>query len=529
MVATIKRDFRKLMVIPEINYREIHPSGIIEKIGILYLSSAEETEDKSGKGPRGWLAKEPAEVVSLDNPAVYECPALQDLGLIDRKSLIEHYRNVLTARLEAAQKDDKKPYRAQLIEVLTEMIESVDEVDEIVIGGIHRGLAFPDVVAKWRHDQKAPDKELHYKYVETVPCEVLSPVGYADLFAVATERNGRAMSQLGYTFVDLVVLAKFVLVNLMKHQTFFRTFVMTGNPRATEAEVKALKAAGQIKDGGSRYSLPWAVAEIDNEFPELEIIKRLKISEKETDPEKAKKRIQESRLQYGPLEGTDIHRNVNYFRACASAKLAASYFSGSQTKDRETHGRPGTEPAECFRTGQYWTAEQRAAWWNGNCPGQGTMPTQVDTAKVAVDVKRVQGVANGSEFALVRSVADNLINKGGNDAAIADFQNQNRLRLIVTDSVFRLLDGDAASAVMLTRIVASMQAVRDLDTSAYRSLIGDLETLVNETVLRLKGSETGPKAEPEPEPKSEPTPPKGASKSKPPAGSSKSAKKATRK
>jgi len=530
MVANVKRDFRDLMVVPEINYREIHPTGIIEKIAILYLSSVDETEDVKGSGPRGWLSKEPAEIVSLDNPAIYECPALQDIGVIDAKTLREHYRGILEAKRDAAMKDTKKEYKAELVAVYNEMLEAVDRIKEVVVGGIHRGMAFPDVVAKWRFDQKRPDKGLHYKHSEAIPCELLSPDGYTALFAVATERNSRAMSQLGYTFVDLVVLAYFVLKNLMKHQTYFRTFIMTGNPRATAAEVERLKKDGTIKDGGSRYSLPWAIAECANAFPELEIIKRLKISEDETDPELKAKRIDASRLMYGPLDTTDVHRNVNYFRACASKELADDLFSAAQTKNRDTHGAPGTEPAECFRKGIYWTAEQRAAWWDANCPEHPSnakgMPTQENTAKVVADTKRIQGVAKGSDFTLVKLVADNLLDKGGKDATIADFQTQNRMRLMASDAVFKLLESDAAASQAFIRILSAMQAVKDKSVETFRSMLADVETVINEAVTSLKGSDE-PKSQPEQSPPkgASKSPPKGASKS-PPKGASKSPKKA---
>lgn len=524
MVATVKRDFRDVMVIPEINYREIHANGIIEKIAILYLSSVEETDDAKGKGPRGWLSKEPAEIVSLDNAAIYECLALQDIGVVDADSLRAHYRGMLEAKRDAAAKDTKKEYKAELVAVYNEMIEAIDQIKEIVVGGIHRGLAMPDVVAKWRFDQKRPDKALHYKHVETIPCEVLSPVGYADLFAVATERNGRAMSQLGYTFTDLVVLAMFVLKNLMKHQTFFRTFVMTGNPRATEAEVKALKASGAIKDGGSRYSLPWAIAECAAAFPKLDIIKRLKIAADTNDPALKAMRIDPARLQYGPLDSTDIHRNINYFRACASPETAEEYFSGSQTKNKETHGAPGTEPAECHRTGIYWTAEQRAAWWNGNCPAHPDnakgMPIEADTTKVVADTKRIQGVAKQAETSLVKSIADNLLDKGGQDAKIAEFQTQNRQQLLVADAVFTLSKGDASTVMVLSKIITSLQAIKDRDVNTFRSVLADVETVVNEAVANLKGGADAPPAS------GSKSPPKGESKS-PPKGQTKSPKKAT--
>lgn len=520
MVAkTLNRHFARLIVLPELNYREVQPGGVKEKIAILYHSTVDEADNSKGGRVHGWMEKEPAEIVAIDNAAIYDCPAIRELGISDADGLREYVAGMLQTQLENIQKDFTGEYKAELVAVVEEMIAELGSASEVVVGGIHRSLAMPHVVAKWRYDNKRPDKELHLKFTENVPCEVLSPTDWADLFAQAHEKNGRAMSQIGFTTVDLIKLALYVMVSLFENVTFFRSFVMTGNKRLTPADIAEMKKAGTIKDGGSKFSLPWAVAAIHKEFPELDILKRIMTPADTTDPLLKANRIDIKRLQYGPLGTTDIHRNINYFRACASKELSDLYRKGSQFKEPAA----GSEPSVCHATGIYWTAEQRAAWWIGNCPDHPAnakgMPVQVAT-DTTVEVDRVKGVAKDAETGILRAVADNLLAKDGRPATIAEFQTQNRSALMVADGFFTLAKGDAATATILTKIVTGLQAVKDKSPDTFRPMCADIESVINEVVGNLKAdNDVPPKAESK-------SPPKGSSKS-PPTGSSKSAKKAT--
>jgi hypothetical protein len=110
---------------------------------------------------------------------------------------------------------------------------------------------------------------------------------------------------------------------------------------------------------------------------------------------------------------------------------------------------------------------------------------------------------------LVKGIAGALIGVGGNESTIAGFQERNDSALKVADGFFRLSSDDVGVASTLTKISVGLEAVRDKDPATFRSLLSDLEAVVEERVALL--------ANPTPA-----TTPAASGSKSPPAGRSKS-------
>jgi len=497
MVSKImQRSFINLMVLPELNYREVQPDGVLKKIDILYRSTLNDSTEV-----RGWRDDLVAEIVSIDNPVIYQLPRLKARGITNAKQLRAYYREVLNARLKACEESDKE-YKSELAAVIKEQLKVCDSLTEGILGGIHRGLAFPEAVAKLRKENVG--------YSDQIPVELYNPVDFKDLIASAHRRNGQEMNQVMLTPVDYINMAVYVMSVEGKNQSYFRTFATTGST------VQTGKESGEegAKDVGGKFTLYWLIGECITQFPKLQILERLAIAKptKKGDPEDPR-RIEISRLQVGPLEKTDKYRNIHMFRVFASPVLRAMWGKSS----RANKPTEGTELRKQFDSGIYWTDEEAAAWWNGHCPGANPngMPEAPKDAVDTVNVEQVQRVASMAPTSLVKSIAGALIGKGGGEATIGGFQEKNDDALKVADGFFRLATDDVGVASTLTKISVGLEAVRDKDPATFRQLLSDLEAVVEERVKML--------AEPA---AAKTTPPKGGSKS-PPSGRSKSPAKKT--
>ena len=174
--------FSTLLVLPELNIREMHNDGIARKVEILYRSPSED-----GSTVLGWKGGLPAEIIPLDNPALYELPDLIALGIKTPDQL----KNLFKARIELAiaeAQKSKDPWAMELVGYYQEILGNIPTMTRAVFGGIHRSMAFPIVVARWRYDKKDVGVEVikdgktilvhAADFTELVPFEEFNPVSF---------------------------------------------------------------------------------------------------------------------------------------------------------------------------------------------------------------------------------------------------------------------------------------------------------------------------------------------------------------
>jgi len=492
MVASIvSRKFVELMVLSELNYREVQPEGVQMKINVLHRSTLNDNTDV-----RGWRDQYPVEIVDINNPAIYQIKKLKWLNIFNAEQLLAHYRSVLTLRLANAEKL-KVPHVNELIGVIKAQIKAVDDgkVTHAILGGIHRGLAFDTVLAMWEYEKAHPVAGVDSpKFSDEVPAEIYTPTTFMDLINSAHRRNGEGMQQVFLTAVDYINLAFTCITVLGRNVTYFRNWASTGATTITSADLAADKKIADKKvsvDAGGKFTLYYNIAKIASLIPSLDIMRRIGINPETTDQQEKLDYIDVKRLIQASLAKGDPYRNINYFRACASEKLAVMYFEGgARTEDPVANSEPGKIKAGLL---PYWETipGRMEEWWNNHCPNrfpEGKMPVS-EKKETTVNVGQVQTLAESSQNDLVKNIVGNLLMVGGADAPIGEFLGANEIRLNVANLFFSLARDPVTAGTLLT-IGTSLEAVRDMDGESFRGLIGDVVSLVKASIERLKPIET---------------------------------------
>lgn len=499
MVAKIlSRLISQVIVVPQLNYRTLKAEGVQTKIDLLYRSSVDDSS-----GLRGWKGDLVAEIVPLTNKAIYKMPRMVAAGIKDVDGLRKHYRSLLESKMSVAKTADL-PYRAELVKVYEEMIAGIDACQEAILGAIHRGTAFPDVVAMWRHDK--------LKHSESIPCEMYDPANFDDLLASVHRRNGENLNQIEPDPADYIGMALHFKNNKYESQRSFRIFATTGSMNFSEAETK------DNEDKGGKFSLFWNIAEVVDVFPELKIQERIGYDkeDKTLSEDKAKSRIELSRIQMGPPEQGDPLRRLQLFKLCAHPKLRAQYTDSSRGKSwlKNINSETvigGVPIGKMIAENTYWTAEQIEQWWNNHCPGRfkdGKMPVTA-TSTTTVSLEKVQNLAQNNKRQLISELANSMLSVNGAESQVGQYIEANDGALNTVDAVYRLVRGDDALATSLLKVVNGLQALKDTDANTFRKSLDDMESVIAEAAKRL----TTKTESPAPESGSESNPPTGKSKS----------------
>lgn len=509
MVTSFPRmAFNMLLVLPELNIREMHPDGINRKVEVLYRSPSED-----GSDILGWKGGLPAEILPITNKSLYELPDLKALGITTPEQL----KKLATVRIKLAiesAKQSKDPWGADLVGYYQEILANIPKMTHAVFGGIHRSVAFPVVVAKWRYDKKQPgievkkgDKtEVVYAsdFTEDVPFEEFNPVSFTQLQSIALSKNMQESNQIELTPLDFIKLAKYVHNDLLQDQAFFRIYATTGNMNLSPADLKAMKAKGEVSDGGSVFGKYWNLAMIDITLPHLRLIERLSIKIPADDAGKAAmpKSLKEDwidlrRIQQGSPGSGDILRNLNYFRVCACPELANDYKSMGRGKAAFADLKSDHDAVLMANGAKpYWTMEQQAEWWNNHCPHRfpdGKCPVTPEAPKKVIAEAALMNLARSSKATnpMLVEFLDASYHMEGTEPGLKEFVKANGKRMELA-SMFYVLASDDGTEAELREIASMLTVLRDVGAATFRVQLENTRKLLQGAIEASKAPPENP-------------------------------------